>query len=218
VPARAHSVLPFRHFGFVFVVSACLLPGCRRSASNTSFAGVWTRTIQNGLTNGIQRETLTVTAAQDRFRIVTTNDTLIKMEVFDGKELHTQYLYLHEPTEDDEDTLPDQTPVSTRRVTASEAARLAFWSEAPAGDAAAGEAVAGRATLLYATGLRREDGETKVEAWVDRRTGVLLKKTETVLSRKVRRPLVRTVLQCLQISYGAVKGTAFRKPSGLITP
>lgn len=201
--------------GFVWFLKSC---GPSRAA-DVAFTGQWKRAETSDISGTSVEEVATVKAAKGKFRIEKTvksqglsgapseSDVVL---VYDGKEMHERTTYRAAPGGVAEGAYEPETRSWTPGEAELREAR--FWARSFTGNAGAGGAVAGRETNLYQLKARRPDAEETVQAWVDAKTGIVLRSNISLFAKQVDTLLSKTSEECLSVAYGAVPDEAFAKP------
>jgi hypothetical protein len=187
-------------------------------SSAVPFTAEWILEEADGITDTKSTEKMTIVTDGKKFRI----DSLIREEmyamapqegrsttVYDGAHLYTKTATVPDPASG---RLPQESPVSTQKVTDDQIFLRRFWLRSQIGNAGAGGQVAGRETLLYQARENRPEREVTIQAWVDKETGVVLKSAETIFSKQVDTVVNKRTMECRQITFGAVDATRFAKP------
>lgn len=194
--------------------------GPSRAAGNLEFEGTWTLVNESEIAGGKEEQTARVWVKKDRIKIVSQNKSSgfsgepVETEVttvFDGKELHVKTVFA--PRRNYQGEMTETPPESVSRApVAGEVDGLRFWTKSFQGNAGPGGQVAGRETLLYSVKARRPDAESTEQAWVDAKTGIVLRSNNTLFSRQVNMAVGKETLECTDIRYGAVPDSVFAKP------
>ena len=196
--------------GFIFLMKKC----SPSRSKEVTFKGVWKLKEENGIA-GTSSETLqTVTVDRRLFRIEYKGEEADSTSVYDGDLLHTKRVF-HPVTAMagvDGAGFLSEPMVSSEKPTEGTLIHLRFWSHSYPGQAGPGGQVAGQDTVLYQGRENRPEGEVTVQAWVDTRTGIVLKSVMTIYSSQVEQMVTKTTLECQQVQYGPVDKTAFAKP------
>jgi hypothetical protein len=194
--------------------------GPSRADARLEFEGTWTLANESEIVGGKEEQTARVWVKKDRFKIVSQHKSTdmrgdpIESEVttvFDGKELHVKTVFAPRRNYQGEMTVaPPET--SSRPPVAGEVDGIRFWTKSFQGNAGPGGQVAGRETLLYSVKARRPDAESTEQAWVDAKTGVVLRSNNSLFSRQVNMTVGKETLECVAIRYGVVADGEFTKP------
>lgn len=194
--------------------------GPSRAAKNLEFEGTWVLVNESEIIGGKEEQNARVWAKKDRFKIIaqhkSTGSTGDPIEsevttVFDGRDLHVKTVFA--PRRNYQGEMTEIPPESTSRAPVEgELDGFRFWTKPFQGNSGPGGQVAGRETLLYSVKGRRPDAESTEQAWVDAKTGVVLRSNNSLFSRQVNMTVGRETLECASIRYGAVPDTVFAKP------
>lgn len=194
--------------------------GPSRAAQNLEFEGAWVLANESEIVGGKEEQNARVWARKDRFKIIaqhkSTGSTGDPIEsevttVFDGQDLHVKTVFA--PRRNYQGEMTEIPPESnSRKPVPGELDGLRFWTKSFVGNAGPGGQVAGRDTLLYSVKARRPDAESTEQAWVDAKTGLVLRSNNSLFSRQVNMTVGRETLECSSIRYGAVPDTVFAKP------
>lgn len=194
--------------------------GPSRADARLEFEGTWALANESEIAGGKEEQTARVWAKKNRFKIIAQhkstgmNGEPIESEVttvYDGKELHAKTVYAPRRNYQGEMTVTPPETFSRAPVT-GEVEGLRFWTKSFQGNAGPGGRVAGRETLLYSVKARRPDAESTEQAWVDAKTGIVLRSNNSLFSRQVNMTVGKETLECAAIRYGAVPDSVFTKP------
>lgn len=194
--------------------------GPSRAAGDLEFEGTWILVNESEIAGGKEEQTARVWVKKDRFKIISQHKSSgfssepIETQVttvFDGKELHLKTVFPPRRNHQGEMTVepPDS---SSRTPVTGEVDGLRFWTKSFQGNAGPGGQVAGRETLLYSVKAQRPDAESTEQAWVDAKTGVVLRVNNSLFSRQVNMAMGKETLECTSVRYGPVADGEFAKP------
>jgi hypothetical protein len=201
--------------GIVFFIKSC---GPSR-AKAVSFEGRWTLETESEVSGSKNTKEVSVQTDGKRFRLTERVTDLRYMRdpieyettlVYDGERLREKTVYLSK-AENSPFTPEPQT--GERKPATGELDGLRFWQRSFSGNAGPGGRIAGQETLLYQTQARRPDAEITVQAWVDAKTGIVLRSNESVFSKQTNSVFSKITGECKEIRYGPVAETAFSPPS-----
>lgn len=190
-------------------------------AEDVSFAGQWKRAESSDVSGSSTEELVQVKAAHGKFRLEKSVKSLgmtgAPLEydvvlVFDGTTMHERETFKLRPGEAPRSPEESAPPPRSWKPSEGELREARFWARSFTGNAGPGGAVAGRETKLYQAKERRPDAEATVQAWVDAKTGLVLRSNVSLFAKQVDSLLNKTTEECLSISFDPVPDSAFAKP------
>ena len=202
-------------FAALIVFGIFALGGCGQSgADNASFTGVWNGEDENGISGAKDTQRVTVMTDGNGFKITTEDPTGESIAAYNGETLYRKFTPSPTPAGSTESApepaqaLTDQSETASKMKTMP----LRFWTRTYEGKGVPGGQVAGQDTILYQARENRPDGDIIAQAWVDAKTGVVLKSVDTIYSKQVDSMVSKVSRTCESIQYGPVDKSAFAKP------
>ncbi|MBL0350951.1 MAG: hypothetical protein IPP68_11360 [Elusimicrobia bacterium] len=203
--------------GFVWFMKTC----APSRAEDASFTGQWKRAESSEVSGSSTEELVNVKASRGKFRldksVKSLGTTGAPMEydvvlVFDGTTMHELETFKPRPGEAPRSAEDSGPQTRSWKPSEAELREQRFWARSFAGNAGPGGAVAGRETKLYQVKERRPDAEVTVQAWVDAKTGIVLRSNVSLFAKQVDSLLNKTTEECLSVSFAPVPDSAFAKP------
>jgi hypothetical protein len=194
------------------VLLAALLPtlflsfGCKKGPQSVAFSGEWIHRTENGLTGLTTEERVSVQTNGYKFLTVTHGPESSLTSLFDGERLASQYIFIPSsgPVTGADAEPPQVGPLQTEKPSQEKIASLRFWMQKPKGTKSQGQQVASRATDMYEDRQKRPDGEYRLQTWVDRETGVVLRTAALLFSSQVNALVMRETWECRVFNPGDV--------------
>ena len=195
--------MTLRIVGLIICVA---MAGCGPNPRRESFSSEWSRTIENGFTNDVQKESVSVICDGNQYRITDRGAERERTEYFDGQWVSVRYRYFpifDNPSFDEsvatgpvDKAAGGVSPLDRFRLSSRRAFARCFWIQPTPGKGREGMIVAGRMTRLYQRRTKRPEGENLVQWWVDPQTGITLRLVDTQYSEPTAMLVRRTTLQC----------------------